>query len=373
MPGDVDEQDEQSMPPSIGSPAQPMNLAEAPSRQGERCYSRSDPSALGEFEIVLGRLSPESFDGNGCLLGSYAGWVEPGASCTWDSGAAVVRGDQCCYVLNAYNEGCGRPLMIEGQSRVASLRAELGGLKHDAREDVVVLDREVAEQAGREWLDDALLEHSSVASFACFALSLMAVGAPAELIEQCQRAGLDEIEHARSCFSLAERFSGQPRGPGPLDLSGLAVPTELAEVAVRTLLDGCIEETIAALTAAAQLEVAVDARAKATLERIAEDEARHAELAWRFVAWAAAEGGPRVARALQSAGEAALRSPALPAAPPELRPKRLAQLHAAGRLSVHERAMVRANALNAVIRPALAELCSKQPPRQRANRTARAG
>ena len=50
----------------------------------------------------------------------------------------------------------------------------------------------------------------------------------------------------------------------------------LEDVAVRTFLDGCVEETIAALTARAQLDVATDSEVRATLERIVEDETRHA-------------------------------------------------------------------------------------------------
>ncbi|MCA9546694.1 MAG: ferritin-like domain-containing protein, partial [Myxococcales bacterium] len=47
------------------------------------------------------------------------------------------------------------------------------------------------------WTRQALAEHASVASFARFALHLMAVGAPPDLLVATHQAGLDEIEHAR--------------------------------------------------------------------------------------------------------------------------------------------------------------------------------
>lgn len=53
-------------------------------------------------------------------------------------------------------------------------------------------------------------------------------------------------------------------------------------------------ETLAAIQVQAQLERATDPDVRAALVRIADDEARHAELAWRFVRWATASGDARV-------------------------------------------------------------------------------
>lgn len=64
------------------------------------------------------------------------------------------------------------------------------------------------------WLDSALLEHASIASFARFSLHLLAVGAPPELLERTQRAALDEIEHARLAFAIVARGrGGRSRSP----------------------------------------------------------------------------------------------------------------------------------------------------------------
>jgi hypothetical protein len=47
-----------------------------------------------------------------------------------------------------------------------------------------------------------------------------------------------------------------------------------------------VGETVAAIEAAEQLAHASDPVVRSVLSRISEDETRHAELAWRFVAWA---------------------------------------------------------------------------------------
>src|SRR5262249_7293248 len=61
----------------------------------------------------------------------------------------------------------------------------------------------------------------------------------------------------------------------------------------------------AAFHAAEQLEYATDPAVRSVLSTIALDEARHAELAWRTVAWALREGGADVKRAIVEAFAAA--------------------------------------------------------------------
>lgn len=329
-------------------------------RESEVCYERAaiedEPRLAALLDLQLDGL----YDANGCISGGYAGWLA-GGGCLHDPDGAVLRDGECCYELTDGPPACGRPLVVAGAARVAppvpDIHARLGADVADENssdpEPVRSLP-DVAEVIGREWLRDALLEHASVAAFSVFTLSLMAVGAPASLVAESQRAGLDEAEHARLCFAMAHRYLGERQQAGRLDLSGLRIATELDEIAVRTFLDGCVEETIAALTARAQLEVATDAEGRAALERIAEDETRHAELAWKLVAWAVASGGPRIAHAI----EAVARKLGAPRAPieEEQSPSMRACLHRAGRLTPAECARVRAGAIAFAIRPALAAL-----------------
>jgi hypothetical protein len=164
----------------------------------------------------------------------------------------------------------------------------------------------VRRRAADAWAEIAQLEHASVASFARFTLQLMAVGAPPQLVAAALQAGLDEVAHARAAFGQASRFRGEPVGPGPLplerDVFGPRGPADLAALAADTFAEGCVNETIGALEAASAAEMCVDdPDARLLWTRIAEEEARHGELAWAFVRWAIAQGGAPVRAAVRAA------------------------------------------------------------------------
>jgi len=177
----------------------------------------------------------------------------------------------------------------------------------DAMPPAPDLDDATRAALARAWLDDALQEHASIAAFARFSMMLLAAGAPAELVEGSQRAALDEIRHARACFSLARRYGAPASGPAELRVDDAMAPMSLAELAALTAEEGCVGETLGALLAEEQAARATDLACASLLRRIARDETRHAELAWRFVAWAVARGGAGVARAVEIAIDRACR------------------------------------------------------------------
>lgn len=349
--------------PSVPPPSMPASQpgTEPPARDGELCYS---PSAIAEATGIgnlIEFLPADAFDDNGCLASQYTSWLDGGA-CNYDPRPAVVRGDRCCHLLDAAIPACGRPFVVGDSARVAPVRAG-GAWVATLTARSRALNPELAREIGGEWLADAQLEHASVASFAAFSLSLLAVGAPAPLLEQSQRAGLDEAEHARAAFALASQFLAEAVEPGPLSLAGVQIETDLDQLALRTFLDGCVEETIAALIAAAQLDVASDEAVRAALARIAADEARHAELAWSFVAWALAIGGAplrlRLLAArdrLEASGVGAASVTPADRAEQDLR-------HAHGRLDPAELRVLRASAWQEVIRPALDALLAARDER----------
>jgi hypothetical protein len=154
---------------------------------------------------------------------------------------------------------------------------------------------------GAAWTKDALLEHASIASFARFTLELLAVGAPPKLVVASQSAGRDEVQHAQKCFLIASRFSGKKLGPGPLDLTGVEAARDLRSVAIATVHEGCVNETVSAALAEERAEGAEDDAVRAALHKIATDEARHAKLAWDFVAWAIDKGGAPIREAVTRA------------------------------------------------------------------------
>ncbi len=138
------------------------------------------------------------------------------------------------------------------------------------------------------WVNNGLAEHASVASFARFTLQLMSVAAPAALVEASNLAGNDEIVHAKLCFGLAHKFGGKPMAPGPFPIPNgtVHIAVDILEMAISVATEGCIGETLSVVRAAAQIELSHDPSVRQVLTRIAEDEARHAGLAWRTVRWA---------------------------------------------------------------------------------------
>ena len=155
-------------------------------------------------------------------------------------------------------------------------------------------------QAADAWVDAALAEHASVASFARFVQELMYLAAPPELIVAALDAAREEVEHAQASFAIASALAGEPLGPGPLPV---VEPREVdfAELARTTFDEACLEETLGAMAAQEAAERCVDPEVRAVLERIAVEEARHADLAWKAIGWALASGGAAVRVALEEA------------------------------------------------------------------------
>jgi hypothetical protein len=228
-------------------------------------------------------------DKNGCVAASEVRDICNGIGDVL--GGPTARNKQCCYeVCRTIAAPCGRPLMIDGTARTApalTLRSALA----------------------TAWLADARMEHASVASFARFTLELMAVGAPMDMIEEAQRAGLDEIAHARACLAIAQTYAkGEGLEAGALDVSGLTIRTSLSDVVRAAVSEGCCGETLAAIALQRASASCVDQDTRAVLALIADDEARHAQLAFRFVAWAVATGGNEVRAAVAEAFEHELRA-----------------------------------------------------------------
>jgi hypothetical protein len=199
----------------------------------------------------------------------------------------------------------GRPFVVDGTARHASAVTRADWFEQRV-EGSVDCKPEERRRLAAAWLADAQAEHASIASFSRLSLHLLAVGAPPDLIADAQLAASDEIEHAKLCFGLASRYTGRSLGPGPLSMEGAVANVSLTDLAAATVREGCVGETMSAVLAGERRERARDAEVRAALERIAADETRHAELAWRTVAWAIARGGDAVRESVRLAFEAAV-------------------------------------------------------------------
>ena len=171
---------------------------------------------------------------------------------------------------------------------------------HGAGAPARVLVPEVQRRLANAWLQLARLEHASIGSFARFTLQLLALGAPPDLVLSAQRAAIDETRHAQLAFGLASEYAGRTLGPGPLSVDACLETTDLLEIIATVFDEGCIGETMAAVEARQALEHAREPAVRAVLETVAADEMRHAELAWRTVAWAIAAGGEAVRNRIEA-------------------------------------------------------------------------
>jgi hypothetical protein len=252
---------------------------------------------------------------------------------------------------------CGRPFVVEGKARMAETRtAEWSRTKlaFDLPDDANVRAR-----LARHWTHIGVMEHASIAAFARFSLQLLSLGAPAQLVEQSNQALADELSHAELAFALASAYEGNDVAPGPLSMLGALAGASLHDVLELVVIEGCVGETIAALEAREGAAHASDPAIRTALERVADDETRHAALAWRALRWGLAQGDGSTFERVEQAFERGLASQ-----PVEPQPE-LDDLTRHGVLSSTLRAELREQA-RAVLRSGLSSLRAQRQRRERA-------
>ncbi len=213
----------------------------------QRCFTPAAFPCPTDPCVALGALTTCGNDG-----------LEP---CQIQSGPMQTM-DMCCYeTVQTLCGAGGRAYLVEDRAVVAAplFGADDRGWIEGARPALDAMTPEERAVLAEAWTASGLLEHASVASFSRSSLSLLAAGAPAELVLGTHRAALDEIVHARLCFALASAYRGEAIAPGPFPVAGdVHVSANLAAIAVSTVEEGCIGETVAAIVASEQLARATD-------------------------------------------------------------------------------------------------------------------
>ncbi|MFO7562136.1 MAG: ferritin-like domain-containing protein [Enhygromyxa sp.] len=133
----------------------------------------------------------------------------------------------------------------------------------------------------------AHLEQAAVAAFEELGSWLQDRGAPAELIDRCRAARLDEIDHARRMSEQARR-----RGAEVPAVEAEPSPDELLDVALHNAVEGCVSEAFAAVLAAHQARHAGTPELRELFAALADDELRHGQLAWDLHAWMSSQLSP---------------------------------------------------------------------------------
>jgi hypothetical protein len=241
----------------------------------------NDDCESGECAVIFGEA--------GCGLGAFTTCRVPEdtcrsyADCDADDnyeGCVRSRGGLLCEQLPV----CGRPLMVAGEARMAESTARddwATAVSPDLR-GLTLTDRLALTDW---WRGIAALEHASVASFGRFTLELMRYGAPADLLADTQAAAADEVAHAQLTYGLASAYAGRDLGPGPLDVGDISLSHSKADAVAHLVGEACFGETIGAAEAHAMAEAATDPAVAQICARIAEEEGRHAVLAWRALKW----------------------------------------------------------------------------------------
>jgi hypothetical protein len=272
----------------------------------------------------------------------------------YDSCGPIEDGDASCCYWGTTGQTCpGRPFTIDGEARLAPITAR--GDWSDAWPRAAERDELLAQA----WLFDARHEHAAIASFARFAMELLAIAAPARFVEAAVRAASDEREHATLFFGLAQAHGHAAIGPGPLDTRGaLDRSNDLEAIVVATVREGCIAETISAMQLAAARDGAKDPALRDALARVHTQELEHVELAWTFVAWAYARGDSSLRAAVEQAfAEAWAHTPKGPDV--DARPEDAAAWRAAGRITHGDRDAIAMTTLRTLVEPAAREMFAR--------------
>jgi len=325
----------------------------------QMCWPSDDDYLEWELWLPLGPEG-ECVCDEVCQSIALAEWNEANCcgSCWYIFGQELCSeplGDQCHFIVTMLEEGCGkgRPLFVDDEARTAVACSRDDWAETPREPCVDSLSEEHRRALAQYWTDAALAEHASVASFARFMLDLTALGAPPDLLHETTVAMQDEIRHAQAAFGLAGAYADAPVGPGPIAMEGIAVGGDAEAIVRAAVREGCIEETLAAAEAELAAHRATDPAVRAALASIAEDEARHAVLAWRFVDWAVARDRSlaRVVREELARAEAAMGSE--PVVDREL-PDDVASAH--GVLPADTRHRLRRLCLRSTVRPCAAAM-----------------
>lgn len=133
------------------------------------------------------------------------------------------------------------------------------------------------------WLArSAHYEAASIHAFLRLAQSLERLGAPEWLREGALEAARDEVRHARIMTTLAYEAGAKVQTPC---IFPLPLP-DLGGLAIDNAVHGCVNETWSAALALWQARNNPDPKLREHMAAIAEDELRHAQLAWDIDRWA---------------------------------------------------------------------------------------
>ena len=241
---------------------------------GDDGYSSTSPT---EGVSTGGASTGEASTGEASTSGMPTGEMRTDQEICMDACANAgyeLYGTDTCTIASPNSEGkyevtCVTTDICVGGRRHACVRSSAG----------------LQATAAASWLARAAHdEAASVHAFAALAVELASHGAAAGLLAEVEAARADEVRHAAVVTALARAAGASIVMP---EVAATPVRGLLA-IALENAVEGCVNETWAALSAAHQARYARDGEVRRAFATIAADEARHAELAWTLDAWLAA-------------------------------------------------------------------------------------
>lgn len=184
----------------------------------------------------------------------------------------------------------GRPLRIQGETVITQVNLEgVSNWAQGPRPNCADLDEATRAALEILWLQDARGEHASIPAFSRISWELAAIGAPSELLERAHKAALEEINHARICFALAEGYGGRPYFVQPIPKmlqGGLDLANDpIKVITTETIFDGCLMEGFFANVASMAATQCEEPAVLAALKQIAYEEKSHSAFSWALLEW----------------------------------------------------------------------------------------
>jgi len=246
------------------------------------------------------------------ISSSYGGYEQ----ITWDTYCENTTAEVQFYDVStwyAWEDDCiisdGRPYFLN-VSAAQKLQAQIAEIECDEYEfyhDTTTtkeLNRSLEEYEYDEeqWMSIALAEHSSIATFNKFALELMSMAAPLWMVESANKAAIDEIKHTRIAFDIMNMMrrahAARPRcvTADAFPQHQIEIDADYERIAMDVVIGGCFGETMSALTMRERLHLHLNDNynlLNSLIAEVANDEIRHAALAWTVAKWIIARH-PRV-------------------------------------------------------------------------------
>lgn len=210
----------------------------------------------------------------------------------------------------------------------------------DLQQLLAGVDPPVRQALADEWSALASETHAGVARFAHFALELLSLAAPPELLEAANRSALDELARARSCFALASLYAGRELGAQPLPAASIPPATfDLVSVIDRVVRQGCVAEALALAELQLIRKRPQPAAVASVVSALLAGAAEKLQLAYTFLCFALAENEALARPAVERSVERALAARRAELIAPSPIPDSLLRAH--GRLTPAERTQLR--------------------------------